>query len=122
MFATVTVLLLAALPEVGAEVRVDPGKGPGSDLGCLLLIDGIAYAGFCRAWAADDPEGAAEIVNEKRGHFVRAGTKVRVLEYHPGFEPAGVEVRILEGERKGRRAWMPTYYLPSVNPRPRPRN
>lgn len=117
MFTMACVAVLGlGWPGIGAQVPLEPGSGPGSDLGCCVLVDGEAYVAFCKAWAADDPEGLAEIVNRKRGAFLPRGTKVRVLEYHQGFEPIGAEVRVLEGRWKGRRIWMPAYYLLAPDP------
>jgi hypothetical protein len=102
-------LLLGAGPAIGSEVRMMPG--PNAD-GCFFLIDGVAYVAFARHWKADDPEGLGELILEGRAALVPKGLKVRVVEYHPGFEPPAAEVRILEGKHKSRLVWIPTFYLP----------
>jgi hypothetical protein len=100
-----------AYPPVGAVVAVTAGDGPGGDLGCLAMIDGVAYVAYCRSYHAEDPEGWVELKQEGRLLLLPNGTKVRVLEYHRLHDPEAAEVRVQEGPHKGRKVWRPSFYL-----------
>ena len=86
------------IPSVGAIARLNTGAAV-----IIMPTSKAAYDELIKAFVAKDTYGWNLLILSGRALVVKSGTKVRVLDLSV-FEPT--EVRILEGEYAGRRAWI----------------
>ena|SRR5437660_1786537 len=83
-------------------------KGAGS---VPVFVDAKALDAYYEANARNDYEdGMTELFNAGKLYMVDVGTKVRVLGA-PDFFGSTREIRILEGEFKGRRGFIPSQWI-----------
>ncbi len=108
-------------PRVGDVAYLYSGglykKGPraGQHTDAPICSDYFAFRAFEKALAAKDDEGYDELQDKGKVVHVRTGTRVRILDFHrfPGDEDIrdAIEVRLLDGPLKGKKAWAIDGYV-----------
>jgi hypothetical protein len=103
-FAVVLLFVASALAQIGKIAVFNPPAGDG-----LVFRSIASYEEFKKAQAADDDEGYVELAKAGKISIMKAGARVRILDYsvYRNLD----KVRVLSGKLSGAVVWTPAPWV-----------